>query len=355
MRDREPTEVCITVDTEFSIGGNFYNPELLPVAEPMVLGSVDGTEHALGFLMDSFSEFGVQATFFVEALQTAYFGDEPMGGIARRIVTAGHDAQLHLHPCWLHYEPNGRGAAPKAPPNDSCADRSDAELDHFFQLGLSAFSRWGLPRPIAVRTGNFQVDANFYRAAARSGLTLSSSVALAAWRPADQELLLAGGSHRIGPVLELPVFSHNDDLGYKKRPRVLSITGCSYAEIVSVLWQARDHGISPVVIVTHPQEFIKRKHARYATLPWDRVNQNRLKKVLQYATLRRNRLNQTRLKAVLRFLSQTKDQFVTRPISAIGDNGADNAGTSNHQISVSFAKTIVRILDNGINNRIWWY
>jgi len=135
MKLRKPTEVCITVDTEFSIGGNFEDPELAPIAEPIVLGTVSGNEHALGFLLDCLSEFRAQATFFVEALQTAYFGDEPMGGIARRIAQAGQDVQLHLHPCWLHY-------AARAP-SDSCAGRSDAELDHFFQFGLSAFLRWG--------------------------------------------------------------------------------------------------------------------------------------------------------------------------------------------------------------------
>src|SRR5215472_294459 len=91
MRLRKPIEVCITIDTEFSVGGNFGDPALPPVAEPIVLGSVGGKEQGLGFLLDSFAEFGVRATFFVEALQTAYFGDEPMGSIARRIAEAGHD------------------------------------------------------------------------------------------------------------------------------------------------------------------------------------------------------------------------------------------------------------------------
>ena len=353
MRAREPTEVCITVDTEFSIGGNFYNPEFLPVAEPIALGAIDGKEHGLGFLLESFREFGVRATFFVEALQTAYFGDEPMGRIARRIAAAGHDVQLHLHPCWLHYEQ--MKASPKKEPNDSCANRSDGELDDFFAAGLAAFLRWGLPKPIAVRSGNFQVDANFYRATARSGLSRSSSVALGAWRPTEEELFLSGGRHRIGQVLELPVFSYSDDLGYKKRSRVLSITACSSAEMQSVLHQARDSGISPVIIVTHPQEFVKRRHARYAALEWHRVNQDRLKDVLQYATLRRNRVCQIRLKALLRFLCQAKDQFVTVPISAISDDGRDSSGASNPPVSVSVAATIARMLDNGINDRIWWY
>ena len=84
MNARTRTEVCITIDTEFSVGGNFENPELHPVAEPMVLGEIDGKEHGLGFLLDSLSEFGMCATFFVEALQTAYFGYEPMGGFVGR-------------------------------------------------------------------------------------------------------------------------------------------------------------------------------------------------------------------------------------------------------------------------------
>ena len=104
MKTRKPIQVCITVDTEFSIGGNFDNPQLTPVSDPIVLGAVGGKEHGLGFLLDSLAQFALPATFFVEALQTAYFGDEPMGSIARRIADAGHDVQLHLHPCWLHYE-----------------------------------------------------------------------------------------------------------------------------------------------------------------------------------------------------------------------------------------------------------
>jgi hypothetical protein len=353
MRARKPTEICITVDTEFSIGGNFYNPEFLPVAEPIVLGAIDGKEHGLGFLLESFCEFGVRATFFVEALQTAYFGDEPMRTIARRIAAAGHDVQLHLHPCWLHYEQ--MRARPKKEPNDSCAGRSDGELDNFFATGLAAFSRWGLPKPIAVRSGNFQVDANFYRATARSGLSLSSSVALGAWRPAEEELFLPGGKHRIGQVVELPVFTYSDNLGYKKRSRILSITASSYAEVLSVLRQARDRGVSPVIIVTHPQEFVKRKHARYAMLPWHRVNQDRLKDVLQYSTLRHNRVSQIRLKSLLRFLCQAKDQFVTVPISAISYNGSASFSTCNPLASVSAATTVARILENGINDRIWRY
>src|SRR5436305_3923002 len=62
MKTRKPIEICITVDTEFSIGGNFDNPELLPVSHPIVLGAVAGKEHGLGFLLDSLAEFALPAT-----------------------------------------------------------------------------------------------------------------------------------------------------------------------------------------------------------------------------------------------------------------------------------------------------
>jgi hypothetical protein len=333
MNTRRPIEVCITIDTEFSIGGNFEDPALTPVAEPMVLGSADGKEQGLGFILDSFAEFGMRATFFVEALQTAYFGDEPMGGIARRIAAAGHDVQLHLHPCWLHYE---KTEGSKPAPNDSCAGRTDAELRHFFEFGLSVFSRWGVPAPVAVRTGNFQVDQNFFQAAENSGLRLSSSIAVPIYRPPADGFVLVGGKHRVGRILELPIFCYSYRIVGSARLRALCITACSAAEIFSVLRQAYEHQLSPVLILTHPQEYIKKTDFRYATV-------------------RRNRANQSRLRAVLKFLKQHEDDFKTIPISAISDDGADTIGIERPVVSVSRGRAMVRMIENGVNDRIWWY
>jgi peptidoglycan/xylan/chitin deacetylase (PgdA/CDA1 family) len=333
MSSRSPLEVCITIDTEFSIGGNFEDPALTPVAEPMVLGSVGGKEQGLGFLLDSFAEFGVRATFFVETLQTAYFGDEPMGGIARRIATAGHDVQLHLHPRWLHYE---RTEGPKPAPNDSCAGRTDAELRHFFEFGLSVFSRWGVPAPVAVRTGNFQVDGSVFRVAAEAGLRLSSSIAVPIYRPPDDGFMLLGGKRRVGRILEFPVFCYSYRIGGGSRLRPLCITACSAAEIISVLRQAHAHQLSPVVILTHPQKYIKKTDFRYASL-------------------RRNRANQGRLRAVLKFLNQHEDEFITTPVSSISDDGADSGAIGCPVVSVSRGRAIARMVENGINDRIWWY
>jgi hypothetical protein len=333
---QRPTEICITIDTEFSIGGNFADPRLAPVAAPVVLGEVGGKEHGLGFLLDRLCGSGVRATFFVEALQTAYFGDEPMGGFARRIAAAGQDVQLHLHPCWLSYEGGGTGGAIGAP-NDSCAGRSDAELDRIFAAGFAAFARWELPRPVAVRAGNFQADMSFYRAAERHGLRLSSNIALAAGCAAEPGLRLSGGRHRFGRVLELPVLSYLYPLGRRRRLRLLAITASSVAEIGSVLRQARERGISPVVLVTHPQEFVKHRDVRYSRL-------------------RRNRVNQARLEGLLRFVGQHPDEFAVVPMCDIASDDATATGDIREpEISVSALAAFARMVGNGVNDRVWWY
>ena len=331
MKQRQPIEVCITIDTEFSVGGNFNNPKMAPIAKPIVLGTIRGQEQGLGFMLDNLARVKIRATFFIEALQTAYFGDEPMGGIARRIADAGHEVQLHLHPCWLHYE-----APANRDPNDSCAGRTDAELDRFFDVGVSAFSRWGLPPPIAVRAGNFQVDANFYRAAARWGLALSSSIVLRADNPTDQNRRAVRLWRHIGKVLEFPVFSYTYRIGSKEFLRPLAITACSLREVLSVLAQAYHHDISPIIINTHPQEYLKRRD-------------------ITYTKLRHNRVNQTRFKAILKFLAENRNKFTTLPISALRRDGTDVGARERPQLQVPARTAIARMVENGINDRIWWY
>lgn len=284
------TEVAITIDTEFSVAGAFHEPDrYTPIAERIVDCPADGKDEGLGFLLDAFGQYGVRATFFVEALQSAYFGNEPMGRVVERIAAARQDVQLHIHPCWLHFEqPDWR----KLKPNDSCSGRSDSELDTFISRGLETFSQWGLPRPVAVRSGGLVADKAFYRAAARAGIPMSSSIGLAVHRPADPDLHLYGGRHRIAGTWEVPVLSFFDvAIGARRRVRTATITGCGWGEIESLLWQARKANASPCVILTHPFEYVKTSDFRYTKM-------------------RKNRINQARLDRLLRFLHEHDDEFV---------------------------------------------
>jgi hypothetical protein len=283
------TEVCITIDIEYSIAGAFSWPErFTPLGDEVVKCVVDGQEQGLGFILDGLRQFGLTGTFFTEALQTIYFGDGPMGRIVERIAGAGHDVQLHLHPCWLHFRDSG-WRLPGFVQNDVCAGRTDAELDEMIRLGMEAFSRWGIARPVALRAGGFLADRAVYRAMARAGLNLASNIGLGVFEPAEPELRMWGGRHLVDGVLEVPSLSYRTPaLGRigSRFWRTLAITATSRGVMEALLWAARRAGVQSVVILTHPFEFVKKSGFRFNDLSVNRTNQERFLHLVDF--LRRN-------------------------------------------------------------------
>ncbi|MDR3368505.1 hypothetical protein [Rhodoferax sp.] len=283
------TEVCITVDVEYSIGGAFAWPDRFkPLSNEVVDCIVDGHEHGLGFILDSLSRFGMTGTFFTEALQTIYFGEAPMSRNAQRIIAAGQDLQLHLHPCWMHFR-DDRWMQPGFVPNDSCAGRTDAELDEMINLGINTFASWGVPRPVALRTGGFKTDNAVFRAMARAGMPLASNISMGIYEPKEPELQLSGGRHILEGVMEVPALSYRSPR--LSRPgssvfRSLALTATSNSEMARLLWQARQTGAKTIVVLTHPHEFVKRKGFRFDDLTINRVNQGRFFYLLEF--LKRN-------------------------------------------------------------------
>lgn len=282
-----PTRVHITIDTEFNIAGAFSDPvNRRPVGPQSVYCRIDGRSEGLGYLLATLARHEVIATFFLEALNTCYFGDEPMGGIAAEIVAAGHDAQLHLHPCWAYFEhPDWATRLATDPPNDDVTRRSVDELVRLIELGRAVFCRWGLPVPRVLRTGGLRVAMNVYQAMARCELPLSSNIGLAVYRPTDAGLQLYAGCHEINGVMELPVTTYTDlRLPGRVHHKTLTMTGTSWPEMRSLLLQARAAGLSDVVVLTHPFEFIKHRDARYETLYPDRINRRRLERLCAFIT-----------------------------------------------------------------------
>ena len=285
------TQICITIDTEFSIGGAFADPEArTPIGEPNVTCAVGGREQGLGFLLDTFARHGIPATFFVEALQTVWFGDAPMAAIVRRILDAGQDVQLHLHPCWTAFaDPDWPRKLGSTPPDDNCDGRSEAELKALIETGIAALERWGAPRPVALRTGNLRADKAVYRAMRACGLPVASNVGVALVRPADPDLVLAGGRRRIEGVLEVPVLTYTQlRLGARRFDRLFTTTACGWAETEALLWAARDARVETLVLLTHPFEFVKGPKLDPARRVRNRINQRRMEKLCAFlATHRR--------------------------------------------------------------------
>ncbi len=324
------TPVCITIDTEFSIGGAFRDPrKYRPVGEQAVWCNIGGRSHGLGFILDTLEAHRLQGSFFVETFNACYFGTEAMGAIARAIAGRGHDVQLHTHPCWRHFRHDDwQRRLEHNPPNDSMAGRSREELACLLREALATFAAWGLPAPLALRTGNLQVDPLVYEAMAQTPLRLASNIGLAIYRPEAPSLQLYAGSHAIHGILETPVTTYTDlRLPGFRHYKTLTITGSSSAETRQLLWQARRRHSGPVVILTHPSEFVHHPDP-------------------QYRELHPHHLNQRRLRELCAFLDANRDAFaVTTFRSAAVFEEAAKRGT-NPLLTSSPFMALRRILEN---------
>ena len=332
------TRVFITIDTEFSIGGAFHDPIAnKPVGVAAVLCEIGGKSHGLGFLLDTFATTGVKATFFVEAFNSYYFGDAPMREIALRIRDAGHDVQLHLHPAWTYFRhADWRERLKSDPPSDHMDRRSIEQLRDWLADGIAIFQRWGLARPLALRTGSLIADRSVYQAMEQVGLRLASNIGLAVYRPQDAGLHFYSGIHRVGAVTEACITTYIDfAVGSRVHYRTLTITGSSWPELRTLLERAHESRVESIVILTHPFEYVK--HERD-----------------DFSDLRPNRINQRRLVRLCEFLHQNAGRFEASTIDTLAFTpAAESAGSAaNVILKVPPARTLRRMLENGLNDRI---
>lgn len=327
-------DVCITIDTEFSIGGAFADPSTRrPIGEERVTCPVGEGEGGLGFLIGDLGEFNIKATFFVETLNVNYFGDTPMGRLVERILTAGHDAQLHLHPCWLYFErPDWQSRLRHERPNDCCDGRSIEELGAIIAGGIKTFAGWGAPMPIALRTGSLRVDRNVYIAMSRNGVGIGSNIGVGIFNPAEESLRILGGRRWLDDVLEVPVLTYTEArLGDWHSRRLLTITSTSWREMEWLLWQARRHNISPVVVLTHPFEFVKGS--------WDPP-----------IRLSPNRINRGRFRKLCRFLAENTDDFSACTFTSGAPRWLAQRDLQCPEISVPLPFAAARMITNRCND-----
>lgn len=285
--------VFITVDTEFSIGGAFDDPSN---REPVGIRAVElpsrRSSEGLGFLLDTLKRHALPATFFVETCNAAFFGVGPMTQIIQTINTAGHDTQLHLHPCWSAFSnPQWRENVKKDIPNDSLADCPVADIVRFIRGGIQIVENAGAPAPIALRAGNLQAGRNVYKAMEQAGIPVGSNIGLAVSLPAEPAHHRYGGCIPIAHALELPVLSYREiNLGRFFRNKTLTVIGSTFSELKYLLQIAHRNRLQNVVILTHPSEF-----ANYTQPSITRITANRH--------------TQDRFQQLCTFLSQNPGQY----------------------------------------------
>lgn len=331
-----PTEVCITVDTEFSIAGAFADPaRYRPLSHELVDCIVGERSEGLDFLLGVLRDFRVPATFFIEVLQCHYFGEQPMGRIVERIGADGHNLQLHLHPGWSNFAAEDWRDTP--PRSDNCAERSYDELRHMIDFGMARFAAWQIPQPKALRAGSFAFASVVHRAMSACGLALGSNIGLALYRPREPEFHLASGTCLFGGVLEVPALSYSAiSLLGRSQLRLLAITSTSRSETEALLWSARRSGISPVIVLTHPFEFIKNRDFRCRET-------------------RRNKVNQGRLEQLLDFLTRNPDAFRATTFAKSGDDWMAARSRPSGVLQAPPALTLMRVAENAANTLIWRY
>ncbi len=327
------TEVCLTVDTEFSIAGAFENPRrFLPLGEGNVYCPVKGRSEGLEFILNTLKQYGHQATFFVETLNTLYFGEQPMARVVDNLLRHGQDVQLHLHPCWLTFRhPEWAKRLEIDPPNDDCSARSRDELVEYILKGCDVLKGWGALRPIALRTGNLIASRDIYRAMKLGGLTLSSNVAIGHNPPRDESLHFVCGRHLVEGVMEVPATSYYQiSLGSYKSIRMLAITATSWAEMKSLLWSAYKAGVSQLVVVTHPFEFAKEVNNGESWV--------------------RNRVNQRRLQKLCKFIAEHSNCFTTSTFGADGGRWLQAGPQVECSLRAPLLPVMTRMIENKLNS-----
>jgi peptidoglycan/xylan/chitin deacetylase (PgdA/CDA1 family) len=323
------TRVLITVDTEFSIGGAFDPPygSVEPIGSQNVLCIVEGVSEGLGFVLDTLSKHAAPATFFVETMQTAFFGDQPMGDVGRRIASQGHDVQLHLHPVWTYFDkPDWRRRLVNEPPSDDFCGQSIDVVTSWIERGLQTFARWGIARPIAMRTGNLRVDSNVYHAMSKMQMKVASNIGRGMFEPADPALRCNGGIHRIEGIIELPVLTYVGlGVGKWTKLKSLTITGSSSEEMIYLLNRAHAERYPAVVVLTHCHEFVKGD-----------VREG----------IRANRITQSRLRSLCDFLVAENRRFDVTTMAAMTDTPIHTAIEVDPLLKVPTILALRRIAQN---------
>ncbi len=253
------TDIVISVDLEFDVNNAFAGSGEQPRGRESIR---DAGQPGFGLdaILDSLEEHSLRGVFFTEVLNTHHFGYEEMGAVAHELHRRGHELQLHMHPVWtLFADENWRdstiGQDIRSDIHDNFAAKSTAQATELLEYGLDCFREWGLPRPVAFRTGNLMVSRDSYAAMAAAGIALSSSVGLRGFE--GEAPGLQPTVDEIGGVLEIPVTRYEEiGMGKLRRSRLFTLTGCSRTALRFVPRLAHAQGISPLMLLTHASEFM---------------------------------------------------------------------------------------------------
>ncbi len=248
--------VYLTFDVELWCDGWDELDRKFPAAfARYVYGRSPKGEYALPATLAILARHGLRAVFFVEPLFSARFGERYLAEIVQMIEREGQDVQLHLHPEWTDEI---------SPPPISDVSRKRQHLTHYsveeqttlLGLGLGLLRAQTRSDVFAFRAGSYGANLDTYRALARCGLAVDSSLN-SAYGISGSDLpreLTGSASARIEGLQAFPVTVFTDGLG---RQRPAQVGACGLQELRHALEAAAEGGCPHFVIVSHNFEMLR--------------------------------------------------------------------------------------------------
>jgi peptidoglycan/xylan/chitin deacetylase (PgdA/CDA1 family) len=250
--------VYLTFDVEVWCGGwDRLDERFAASFERYVYGQSPQGRYALPATLDILDRHCLKGIFFVEPLFSARFGAQYLKTIVDLIQSRGHSVQLHLHPEWTdeihpHPLPENKGK------RQHLIHYSEDEQAALISLGKRLLSDAGARSVHMFRSGSYAVNAASYRALARNGIWVDSSLNecfdVSGADVADNKKWIAQQRVQIGEVVSYPIKVFQDGLG---RLRPAQVGACGLAELDGAMNSAERLGHSDFVIVSHNFELLK--------------------------------------------------------------------------------------------------
>lgn len=259
----QSVKVFLTVDVEGSIGGAFSSRNLNPVGlEKRAFCCLDGKAYGIPLIMKIADRYGLKLTFFVETLNSLFFGRESTRIVVDHILEKGHDVQLHMHPNFQSFR-NGRYTGTRY--SDLLGKYEINEQIAIIGEAKSILIEEGASNVKAFRAGCFAASHDTLKALAKSSLLIDSSYNRAyVPTPCLLEGSFINDSSCISGIVEFPVTNFKSrGLKGKWEYRPLDINGASFREMKYVLDKAASLGIANVTVIGHSFSFVKAYEQQY--------------------------------------------------------------------------------------------
>ena len=278
------TDVYLTIDFECRRDCSNYE-------KPLYGKTSGGKFYGLDFILETLEKFNLYAVFFVEPFFTYKFGESVLIDVCSKILSKGHDIQLHIHP---YFKSNGDKLF-----EDRLYTYSYEEQVSLIQEGKEILLKCGVPEIIAFRAGSFAINNITYKALDACGIKISS----------NYNLDFLGKTCKISipdkhndffyydQILEVPItsFYEYNIFALKKKFKHMQITAVSFPEMKHVLINAGKSNLKNICILFHSHEFVSKGDK----------------------TGNPNNINIRRFLKLCEFLSNNKSKFNVKTISQI--------------------------------------